>query len=274
MQIKDSTLEKHLANKKLVEAYLLVDKDILKLKRIAEWFSGGYNTADVFWLVPEDGASTIQVKGAEAFINRTSLAAISDKKLFIICDTAVMTPAAQNKILKTIEDNTLGNTFLLLASTERTVLNTIKSRCVLIYPMPLTDKQILGEYPKFPAQYCDGTFLTAAMYTSNPNADKIYKNAALLLNIKSLDESLPIMPLLTSKDNFQLTLAALDFHLKKYLKESINPDSQLSIRKINAIINKLAIINRNIAANCNMQNCFDLLLLTLINQNHKIGESF
>jgi len=232
MQIKDETLETHIKNNTVAPSYLLIDTDILKLREIARWFSSNYNPADIFHL--EDTPS-IKVKETEEFIAKAHLAAIGGKKLFIICDSSTMTIAAQNKTLKTIEDAPADTTFLLLASSETPILNTIKSRCVIIYPDPVNP-----------------SLTQTALMGGNPNSKQIFDAVEKLLVCKTLDDALPHLSLLTKKDNLQITLLAINHHAPK-----------LEIKKRHAVLNTLAQINRNIAAGCNPINAFDILLTEL-----------
>jgi len=77
-----------------------------------------------------DDNKTIQVKETMQFMEQAHLAPVGDGKLFIICDAATMTIAAQNKMLKTIEDAPGSTSFLLLATSIEPILNTVRSRCV------------------------------------------------------------------------------------------------------------------------------------------------
>ena len=113
------------------KSFLVISRDMPALLKAGNDMAKKYNTADVFWLKSEDGS--IQVKETNEFIERTYLAPIGKAKLMIICDIAKMTPQAQNKILKTVEDVPASTTFLLLSTSADAVLNTIKSRCVTRY---------------------------------------------------------------------------------------------------------------------------------------------
>ena len=238
VEIPNKTLQRHINNGRIAASYLLVDADIEKLRAIAVWFSRGYNPADVFWLVNNEGTTTIQVAETLDFMQRAHLAAVGGKKLCIIVDASTMTPAAQNKTLKTIEDTPKDTTFMLLASNAETILNTIKSRCVAIYPGGGANGEL--------------TLTQKKMFDDNPQGTKIFENAEKLLACKTLDEALPFVNVLNTKENLPLALVALD----KFAKT-------LPISKRQAIITRLAIINRNLAANCNPQNQFDTLLIDL-----------
>jgi len=228
--MKEKTLEAHIKNGLLSPSYLLIDRDILKLKEIAKWLADGFNTADVFYL---EGAPNILVKETEEFIARAHLSAVGDKKLFIICDAATMTPAAQNKTLKTIEDTPANTHFLFLASSSVPILNTIKSRCAIIYPDPV-----------------EKSLTETAMLGSNPNTGKIFSAAESVIKSKTLDQALPHLPLLAK--NLNISLVAFNHYA-----------DTLTIPKRAAILKTLSTINRNIEAGCNPTNAFDRLLMEL-----------
>lgn len=245
--MKDTTIETHIKNGLLAPSYLLVDRDILKLKSIAEWFSKNFNPADIFHLentqsaaIPapqqSSGARNIKVEETEEFISKAYLASIGGKKLFVICDASTMTLSAQNKILKTLEDAPADTCFMLLASSGTPLLNTIKSRCIIIYPDPVNP-----------------SLTETAMFDGNPNTGSIFIAVEkLLTKCQTLDDAMPYIPLLTKKENLPITLTAVNHHATK-----------LTIRKRTAILKCLAIINRNISAGCNPQNAFDILLMEL-----------
>ena len=128
------------------KSYLVIDRDIEGLRAHAKEFSKNFNPADVFWLtntktpaanaappLQKGDTSTIKVEETLAFMEKAHLAPVGERKLFIICDASTMTVAAQNKILKTVEDAPAHTTFLLLATNAEQILNTIKSRCVTVY---------------------------------------------------------------------------------------------------------------------------------------------
>ena len=57
---------------------------------------------------------------------------ISDKKVYIINDCDKMTVEAQNCLLKTLEEPPEFAVIILISSNENTILNTIKSRCMIL----------------------------------------------------------------------------------------------------------------------------------------------
>ena len=123
---------------------MIISPNIADLEKYAHDTAEKYGAGDVFWLRPLDEAKSIGVKETVEFMNMAFLAPIGLAKLMIIIDASTLTPQAQNKMLKTIEDAPGETNFLLLATNVETVLNTIKSRCVTNYlPVVQVDTPLL-----------------------------------------------------------------------------------------------------------------------------------
>lgn len=67
---------------------------------------------------------------------------VSNKKVYIINDSNLMTKEAQNSLLKTLEEPPEYVTIILIASNENLFLPTIKSRCTKIMFRKLTDSEL------------------------------------------------------------------------------------------------------------------------------------
>ncbi len=67
---------------------------------------------------------------------------ISSKKVYIINDCDKMTEAAQNCLLKTLEEPPEFVVIILISSNENLILNTIKSRCMSIKFQPISDTEL------------------------------------------------------------------------------------------------------------------------------------
>ncbi|MCR4652730.1 MAG: DNA polymerase III subunit delta' [Eubacterium sp.] len=63
-------------------------------------------------------------------------------KVYIIDDAALMTPQAQNALLKTIEEPPEYAIIILLADNPEALLPTIRSRCVTLRLKPVTDEEM------------------------------------------------------------------------------------------------------------------------------------
>jgi len=170
----------------------------------------GFLPIDRFSLISNE---TIKVEQVLSFIETVLLAPVGKQKVMFIFDMANMTHAAQNKLLKTLEESSENTIFVLLTTNIDRALNTVKSRCVTTY-LSNTEKQVISTDVK------------------------------KLLACKTIDEALPLISKLGNKDNVMETV-------KKLSTQQLGHD----------ILTTLATINRNIQANCNATNAFDLFIM-------------
>ncbi len=119
------------------------------------------NHPDIRILVPEK-EDLIRVKEIrEQLINDVSIKPYSSEyKIYIIPEAERMNMAAQNALLKTLEEPPPYAVILLLCDNASLLLETIRSRCVILNIRPLKDEQI-KEYlmknrqvPDYQAKIC------------------------------------------------------------------------------------------------------------------------
>jgi len=91
------------------------------------------NFPDISILSRESGKATIGVEQMREFRSDMFLSATeADCKFYIIEDADLLTPAAQNSLLKVLEEPPSGVHILLLAAEADKILSTIKSRAQLV----------------------------------------------------------------------------------------------------------------------------------------------
>ena len=180
---------------------LIVSSDRDALLAYAQNVVKDFHKADVFWLRNQEGS--LGVKEVIEFLDKAHLSPIGKEKLMIVVDFSCVTPQAQNKMLKTIEDTPGRTNFLLLATDPETILNTIKSRCMTIYlPQSKTGYNV----------------------------------------------TLPPDILLTLKQTFNIEL----------------DEKALNAKQKRDILDVLAVINRNVKANCNETHHKDLAIMKIL----------
>ena len=119
-------------------------------------------------------------------------------KIYIVPDAEKMTAAAQNALLKTIEEPPAYAVILLLANNASALLPTILSRCVMLSLKPVADdkvKQYLMEHvqvPDYEADVCvafaQGNIGKAAMLAGSEHFNEIKDEAVRLLkNIDTME---------------------------------------------------------------------------------------
>ena len=112
-------------------------------------------------------------------------------KVYIIPQADMMTPQAQNAILKTIEEPPSYAVFLLLTENAETLLPTINSRCVMLKLRNIKDTQIKKylmenlEIPDYKADMCtafaQGNMGRAIMLANSDHFNEIREEAVQLL---------------------------------------------------------------------------------------------
>lgn len=90
-----------------------------------------YNHPDIFYL---ESDSNIKIESIRNDIIETSIFApkIASKKIYVIYDSVNLEVAAQNTLLKTLEEPPEFDIFFLVTSNASKFLETIKSRCFMI----------------------------------------------------------------------------------------------------------------------------------------------
>lgn len=112
-------------------------------------------------------------------------------KVYIIPQADMMTPQAQNAILKTIEEPPSYAVFLLLTENAETLLPTINSRCVMLKLRNIKDRLIKKylmenlEIPDYKADMCtafaQGNMGRAIMLANSDHFNEIREEAVQLL---------------------------------------------------------------------------------------------
>ncbi len=131
----------------------------------------------------------------------------SDRKVFVIKNANQIDQTQQNKLLKTLEEPPSKTYFILIATEDSNILQTIKSRCRIVRVPQLTESEILSvlkdnnvpdNIATLAFSYCDGSCSQALKYATNEHFAEI---VALTENILS---------------NFRKSWQMLDFASKLY----------------------------------------------------------
>ena len=166
-------------------------------------------------------------------IGQFNLASVSVRKLFIVFQAELMNHNAQNKLLKTIEE-AHDATVLFLCQNQERILPTVRSRCITYYHQT-KDNLTLQQ-----------------MAAQNPDTPAIKQAANQFFTSTKIETAMNCLPILSKPENLPLAMDALN----QALSETEFPAATKM-----AIYQALAKISRNYAANCNLTNTFDLLLL-------------
>lgn len=220
------------------------------------------SSPDFNYLTDEDGS--IKVGKIRELSENIMLKPVkSNKRVFVINNADLMNEAAQNALLKILEEPPAYATIILIVSNKEKILRTIKSRCTEIKFSPLSISE-LEEYYK------------------NDNIDKeLYRYArgsiGKLEKIKDstyIESVLQLEKALSYNDLLEMNKALTKIKDNKTVKENINEILDLLIVKLNSEIQidyskkigQIEIIEecrRNLKRNSNFDITLDVMMVKL-----------
>ena len=215
-------------------------------------------------------------------------------KIYIVPDAEKMTAAAQNALLKTIEEPPAYAVILLLANNASALLPTILSRCVMLSLKPVADdkvKQYLMEHvqvPDYEADVCvafaQGNIGKAVQLATSDSFNEIKNSALHLLKNVSKMEINDIIATVKSVSEFKidiqdyLDIMAVWYRDVLYFKATRDADgiifrdqlvsiqeqtSNCSYEGVEEILEALRKAKDRLNANVNFDLTMELLFLTI-----------
>ena len=229
------------------------------------------NSHPDFLLVNSEDEKNIKINQIRLLQEKVSEKPIlSNKKVYIIDNSDLMTTEAQNCLLKTLEEPPEYAIIILVLSNENKILNTIKSRCTKIAFQKLSNEELI-EYSNLQninidsslLSLCDGSISklinihnNMSIYTSLN--DIIYS----LLNQDIIDVWNRSDLLYSSKENILSLLEYFNTCFFKKLKET-NDNKYINVIKI------VENTKNRITNNANYDMCIDNLLLQIWEEFHE-----
>lgn len=222
------------------------------------------NSNPDFSIIVPDGKSIKieQIRDLQARILEKPIS--SNKKVYIIDDADTMTEESQNCLLKTLEEPPEYAMIILIASNENRMLQTIKSRCVIIRFEDLTNEeisQILHTNDQDIIRLCEGSVAKADTISEKREMFAQLKNIADHLSKNSLIDVLNNSDLLySSKDDIMTLLDFLNIIFFEKAKENI---------KYSKAIDIIEKTKKKIMANNNYDMRMDYMLMHIWEELHK-----
>ena len=222
------------------------------------------NSNPDFSIIVPDGKSIKieQIRNLQARIVEKPIS--SSKKVYIIDDADTMTEESQNCLLKTLEEPPEYAMIILIASNENRMLQTIKSRCVIIRFEDLTNEeisQILHTNDQDIIRLCEGSVAKADTISEKREMFAQLKNIADYLSKNSLIDVLNNSDLLySSKDDIMTLLDFLNIIFFEKAKENI---------KYSKAIDIIEKTKKKIMTNNNYDMCMDYMLMHIWEELHK-----
>lgn len=217
-----------------------------------------------FQIVTPDGAQIkvdqIRELRVEAFL--TPMAA--DGRVFIIESAHTMNEAAQNALLKVLEEPPKGVTFILLAKSAKLLLETIRSRCVCfsLSPVPFEDEAINKVAALAGVTYAEAQTLLIATdgnigrAVNSANTETIFLSgvASEILSLAASKDRLGILNKLQPYVKERAKVAEFIFELKSALakemkKKAMKEMSSFTAEKLNFCYSELTDIQNKLEFN-------------------------
>lgn len=235
------------------------------------------NNPNVYLL---DKEGTIKVDDIKELISDTCISAVENNyKVYVIKHAENMNEAAQNKLLKTLEEPNQGVIIILSVSSESAMLQTIKSRVKKIYLNVWDNQNIAKELTKIDTNFQN---IDLAVKFSKGNltkaksllSDDKFKNCYLLMN-KLLTEysGTAVMAqylnyLGGTKDEIAYSLSILEGIISGSINDIVAKvdtplTSSYSIATLANIADLIVETNKRLNSNCNTQAVCSNFLLKL-----------
>ena len=222
------------------------------------------NHPDFMIINSEDGKSIKinQIRFLQERISEKPI--VSNRKVYVINDSDLMTVEAQNCLLKTLEEPPEFAVIILVLSNENKCLSTIKSRCTKIAFQKLRNSD-LTQYANENNLEVNSSLLSASdgsisKLLNLQNNLEAYKQLDNIINAFSKDNIVDIWNnadiLYKSKDNINTLLEYLNTVFLERLKSTKESKYIQSIKIIENTKNKLS-------NNANYDMCIDNLLLQI-----------
>ena len=255
---------------KTSHSYLFIGTEGIGKKLIAEEFAkmllavkDTENSPD-FSIIEPDGNS-IKIEQIREFQKKVSeKPIISNKKVYIINDSDKMTVEAQNCLLKTLEEPPEFVTIILIGSNEKSIISTIKTRCMILHLEKISDEQIQKYLQDNHQTEINSKIMLEACQGSIGKALEIKDKQELYQNTEQVVNSLE------RKDKIDiLNMSDFIYKSKDDKLEILNYMNVLFINlaKINSkYADCIAIVEetkRRLQSNANYDMCIDNLLLSL-----------
>lgn len=216
---------------------------------------------------------TFQVADAKEIVDSAIMAPMIFKnKIYVINDIDISTIAAQNKILKVLEEPPASVKFILTATNETKVLQTIMSRCVKV-SLPAIDKQTVKDFVSqaqsdvdFDIAYAFGEgYLGRIQFAlENKNFKELNLLADSIINeLKSSKQIIEFSSKITkSKGNFEIILNLLQIKFRKML--NLNNVSGYSKICIVSILDEILKVQKEMESNVLQSIQADNLLMKIL----------
>lgn len=233
------------------------------------------NHPDFVFIDSDDGKSIKigQIRLMQEQISEKPI--VSDRKVYVINNSDLMTVEAQNCLLKTLEEPPEYATIILVLANENKLLNTIKSRCTKIAFQKLSDDDLIN-YAKINNIEIN-TDLLATCNGSISNLINLRNNVEAYQALDTILESFSTKDIVDIWNN-----ADILYKSKENINNLLEYFNTVFLNKLRSskeekYINAIKIVEltkKRLSSNANYDMCIDNLLLKIweeINESYNRG---
>ena len=233
------------------------------------------NHPDFVFIDSDDGKSIKigQIRLMQEQISEKPI--VSDRKVYVINNSDLMTVEAQNCLLKTLEEPPEYATIILVLANENKLLNTIKSRCTKIKNQKLSDDDLIN-YAKINNIEIN-TDLLATCNGSISNLINLRNNVEAYQALDTILESFSTKDIVDIWNN-----ADILYKSKENINNLLEYFNTVFLNKLRSskeekYINAIKIVEltkKRLSSNANYDMCIDNLLLKIweeINESYNRG---
>lgn len=193
------------------------------------------NHPDIFFLEYPDSNIPINVIRQDIIDSSIYSPKYADKKIYVIYDAINLSQDAQNTMLKTLEEPPEFDVFFLVTSNVNALLDTIKSRCVIIKDSADIDyKEILG------LEFINEALRLIANIKYESVSNKMNFAENFIGTENSLKKLIMVYRYIIRDAMFyKLTLSKNDLYLKEREDDIISIANSLTIEELGKIVDGL-----------------------------------
>lgn len=235
-----------------------------------------------------DKDKAIKVEDVIKIIDDTCLSALEDgRKIYIINNGELMNEFAQNKLLMTLEEPNSNITILIGVTNENAILQTIKSRCNILYANVWNKQNLYLELNKITnddksielaMQFAMGSITRAKSILENENYRNKYKN--LMTTLEDFNNSTQLPEYINSfgkeKEDFLENLGILEQIIGNLITNRNDVSVRLlaqkyNVRTLSNIYDLVIESYKRINSNCNTTAVANFLLMGILEMRMKLS---
>lgn len=245
-------------------------------RKLSQTLLGGKTGADpnILEILPETSITIDQIRQIKDFIKHRTVGQGELRRAVLVLNAHTMSDEAQNALLKTLEEPPEDTVIILTASGVSQLKPTVRSRCLLLNIMPLSEQMATKHF----AASHDSQNITTAYYTSDGRIGLMtalleggqehglvgaIAEAKRLLKLTAFERLAEVDVLTKDKDHLSLVLEGLDRVATSGLRQAAANQDQKSTKRFYNLSRSIQSAKVAMAKNANSKLVLTDLFLNL-----------